>query len=627
MARLSRRSQRARDLASAFALTWKAGPALLAGQVVVAVLAGLAPVLAAWLLRAILDDLAAGASHRLGAMLLLGAAVGVAGGATALLPNVAQYLSAQGGRVTARRATETLFAAVTALAGLRRLEDPAFRDRLRVAQQAGSSGPGQIVSGGLDALQSALTLAGFLGTLVVVSPVLAAVMIAAAVPAVIVRRAAARRQVAVIMGISHAQRRQFFYANLLVDLAAAKEIRLFGLGGFFRGLMLGELRDIQRASQQADRQVLRANLCLTALGAVITIAGLMWAVDAAATGRLTVGDVSVLVAALLSGESALEMIISQIALTYQALLMFESFRSVLAEQPDLAVAAHPLPVPPMRNGIEVDDVWFRYGPDEPWILRGVTCFIPRGHALAIVGRNGAGKSTLVKLLCRFYDPDRGRILWDGVDLRELDPTAFRDRISVVFQDYMNYELSASANIEVGDLGQAGQRDAIEAAARRAGVHDALVALPRGYQTMLTRAFFEDPGDDNPQAGVLLSGGQWQRVALARSFLRTGRDLIILDEPSSGLDAEAEHEIHASLAQKRHGSSAVLISHRLNTVRDADHIIVLSDGVISEQGSHDALMARSGIYARLFSLQARGYALDMGAPEADAVQASTAGERQ
>ena len=217
----------------------------------------------------------------------------------------------------------------------------------------------------------------------------------------------------------------------------------------------------------------------------------------------------------------------------------------------------------MRRGIELDDVWFRYG------------------------------------------PDRGRILWDGTDLRDMDPARLRQRVSAVFQDYMACELSAADNIAVGDLTRAGDGHAMHAAARRAGVHDMVAGLPHGYRTLLTQTYFDLADKENPQTGVLLSGGQWQRVALARAFVRGGRDLMILDEPNAGLDAEAE--IHARLMASRQGHTTVLISHRLNAIRDADHIVVLSGGVIAEQGDHDALMAAAGTYARLFSLQARGYA--------------------
>jgi len=183
-------------------------------------------------------------------------------------------------------------------------------------------------------------------------------------------------------------------------------------------------------------------------------------------------------------------------------------------------------------------------------------------------------------------------------------------MSVVFQDYMAYELSAADNIGVGDLTLAREDTRLHAAAEQAGIHDTLAGLPKGYRTLLSRTYFDLADKDNPQTGVLLSGGQWQRLALARAFLRGGRDLMIMDEPSAGLDVDAEHEIHTRLSETRRGRATVLISHRLNTVRDADHIMVLSEGVISEQGDHDALIASGGIYARLFSLQARGYELDL-----------------
>ena len=179
-------------------------------------------------------------------------------------------------------------------------------------------------------------------------------------------------------------------------------------------------------------------------------------------------------------------------------------------------------------------------------------------------------------------------MWDGTDLRDIDPAELRERLSVVFQDYATYELTAAENIAVGDLSLASQHDLLHAAARQAGIHDTLTGLPKGYQTLLTRTYFDQTDKENPETGVLLSGGQFQRVALARAYLRGGRDLMIMDEPSSGLDAEAEHDLHRRLGHRR-DQTTVLISHRLNAIRDADHIVVLSGGVISEQGGHDALV--------------------------------------
>jgi ATP-binding cassette, subfamily B, bacterial len=594
-----------RALRAAAALPWRAHRGVLLAQLLIMTATGLAPVAAAWLLRAVLDALTAHGRHAV--LLTLVVALAAAGGIQEVLPALGQYLAAQVGRAIERLTTAELFAAVGRLAGLRRMEDPAFLDQLNAAQRVGMSGALQAVTSTVSAVQAALTVTGFLAVLLAFSPAMALVVLAATVPGLLAEASVARRRAAMLERISHAARRQYFYANLLSGSAATKELRLFGLGAFFRGRMLAELRDVQKSSERVDRRQAVIYGMLATLSALIAGAGLWWAVSAAARGRLTVGDVSVFVAALGATATALSGIISNAALTYQSVLMFRSYTAVLAEGPDLSQPAHPAPAPPLRRGIEFEDVWFRYGPDRGWALRGVSLHLPHGQAVALVGRNGAGKSTLVKLMCRLYDPDRGRILWDGVDLRDMDLAGLRDRISVVFQDYMCYELSARDNIAVGDLAQAGADQRLAAAARRAGIHDVIAALPRSYDTLLTRTYFDLADKENPQTGVLLSGGQWQRVALARAFLRGGRDLVILDEPSSGLDAEAEYEIHAGLRAHRAGHTTMLISHRLNAVRDADTIVVLSGGQVIETGDHDTLLARDGTYARLFTLQAKGFA--------------------
>jgi ATP-binding cassette, subfamily B, bacterial len=595
----------------AVALAWRAHRVALAGELILAVLAGLTPVVAAGLLRLIVDGIASGGLHaHAGAhhahVVPLIAGLAVVGLLSTALPTLGQYLAAQAGRALQRNTLAELYTAVGSQSGLRRLESPDFQDRLRLAQQAGATGPGQVISSAIGVGESALTMGGFLVALAWISPVMALIVVAAAIPAVFAERAVARRRMAMITGTSHAQRRQLFYSSLLSELPAAKEIRLFDLGRFFRGRMLAELRAVQQAGQQVDRRALVTDSVLAALYSVIAAAGLWWAVLAAVAGKLTAGDVTMFVAALGAVSGALMSIIMNAAMAYQAMLMFTCYQDILTEAPDMELAAEPVPAMPLNRGIELQDAWFRYGPDTQWILRGVSCFLPYGQVVALVGHNGAGKSTLVKLLCRLYDPDRGRILWDGVDLRDLDLAALRGRISAVFQDYMRYELSVAENIAVGDLSKAGNEQDLVSAASRAGLHDSIVALPRQYQTLLSRGFWDTGDSADPQAGVLLSGGQWQRLAVARAFLRGGRDLAILDEPSSGLDAEAEHELHESLRADRAGRATVLISHRLNTVRTADKIVVLQQGVICEQGDHNALMARGGQYAKLFNLQAEGY---------------------
>ncbi len=604
-----RASGTAASLRAAVTLPWRTQRGTFLGQVLIAVLTGLAPVLAAWLMRAVLDSLTGSGSQS--GLLTLVVVLAVAGGLQAVIPYLGQYLAAQSGRAIERHVTVELFTAVGRLPGLRNLEDPGYLDRLNTAQRAGMSGPGQIFTGMTGAVQSALTLSGFLAVLFVLNPVMALIVMAATIPGIFAEFGIARQRAAMFTGLSQSERRQYFYASLLSTSAAAKEIRLFGLGPFFRQRMLGELGTIQHANQAADRRQAMVYSLLAMLSALVAGAGLWWAVSAAARGRMTIGDVSIFIASLAAVATSLNAIITSTAMTFQTALTFGSYQDIVHGTPDLPLSAEPVPAPPLQHGIEFEDVWFRYGPDRPWVLRGVSFVVPSGQTVALVGRNGAGKSTLVKLLCRFYDPDRGRIRWDGVDLRDLDLAGLRDRISTVFQDYMSYDLTARENIAVGDLSLSRRDEAVTDAARQAGLHQVLTTLPKGYDTLLTRSYFDLADKADPQTGVFLSGGQWQRIALARALLRGGRDLMILDEPSSGLDAEAEHEIHTRLHARRDGYTTVLISHRLNAIRDADRILVLVDGMLAEQGSHAALMARAGTYARLFSLQARGFA-DVGA---------------
>jgi len=539
---------------------------------------------------------------------IVGLAVGlaVAGVLAATLPHLLRHVEAEWQRAVAVRAQVDLYEAVNRLPGLGRLEDPAFRDHLNLADDAGRSSPIAVAGGGLDLLRGAVTVVGFAATLALLNPWMVGVLALAALPTARAELRLSRRRAAMMWQLSPVERRQFFYAELLVGLAAAKEIRLFNLGDLFGLRMLRELRAINSANRRMDRRELLVQAALAVAGALTAGVGLVWAIHAARAGRLSLGDVTMFIAAVAGVQGAVAGGISQFSGAHQALLRFTHYQKVLRTVPDLALAALPRPVSELRDGIEFRDVWFRYSEEHPWVLRGVDLTIPRGHTVALVGLNGAGKSTLVKLLARFYDPSRGSISWDAVDLRELDVAGLRDRIGATFQDFMSYDLSAAENIGVGDVGALDDRPAIVTAARRAGAHDVVSGLPHGYETHLTR-MFSDPSDrDDVSTGVLLSGGQWQRLALARSFLRAERDLLILDEPSAGLDAEAEADLHRRLRELRQGRTTLLISHRLGTVRDADHIVVLRDGVVVEQGSHEELLATPGPYSRLFNLQAAGY---------------------
>ncbi|MGW0218121.1 ABC transporter ATP-binding protein [Micromonospora chokoriensis] len=602
----------ARHARAALGLTWRAAPGGTAADLLFAVLAGLIPVLVAALTKLVLDRLTGGGSVGV-PLTVLAAGLAVAAALGTVLPHLRTYVAAERSRAVSRLVRRRLYDAVQRLVGLVRLEDPEFQDRLQAAQQTGHLGPTQLTGNTFGAVQSGLAMTGFLGVLVVLNPLIAALVLLAALPTLWMQLRLNRARAAMVLRMEHFQRRDLFFAQLLVGVQAAKEVRLFGLGRFFGDRMLDELRALHRVEQRLDRREVRAQAVLGLLGAAVAGVGVVYTVSVARAGGLTPGDVVIFLAAVPGVQGALGSLVVQLGAIHQALLLFDHYDQVAHVESDLPVPVTPRPVPPLTEGIELRDVWFRYSPEHQWVLRGVDLHLRAGATTALVGLNGAGKSTLVKLLCRFYDPERGSIRWDGVDVREFDPAQLRERLGAVFQDFMPYDLSAAENIALGDLSARDDPERLRVAARYAGIDDALTALPRGYDTLLTRIFFDGPDRDDPQAGVVLSGGQWQRVALARGFLRAERDLLILDEPSSGLDAEAEHDLHRRLGELRRGRTSLLISHRLNAVRDADTIVVLDDGRVVERGEHAELLAAAGRYARLFNLQARGYREDAPAP--------------
>jgi ATP-binding cassette subfamily B protein len=596
--------RRGAALTAAAGLAWSSGRGRLILRVALSLVAGALPVAIAWLMKIVLDRLAAGSQSLVVPVVLLAAAGVVA----AFLPHVLQYVEAQVQRSIDLTARRRLYAAVARMPGLRRLEDPVFQDRLALAGETGATGPSEVVTSALAAAQASVVLIGFVATLGVLNPWMLLPIALAGAIALDGQLRLGRYRARLYGELGHATRREMFYAQLLNSTSAAKEVRLYGLGGLFAGRMVAELGWANARRRRMDRRELLVQGLHAVAGAGVAGGGLAWAVHAARAGQLTIGDVSVFVVALAGVQSGLAVLIGSVGQLHEALLLFGHYRHVVTAEPDLAVPAAeagPAVVRPLARGVEFRDVWFRYGDDLPWVLRGVTLTVPAGQAVALVGPNGCGKSTLVKLLCRFYDPDAGAVLWDGVDIRDLPPDELRRRIGTVFQDYMCYELSAADNIALGDPTALDDRSRVEAAARRAGIHTALAALPRGYDTMLSRAF-DNPLYDDPGTGVMLSGGQWQRVALARALVRDRADLLVLDEPHAGLDAEAEHEMRQQMTALRAGRTSLLISHRLSTVRDADEIVVLADGVVAERGSHDDLMAGGGRYTRLFRLQAAGY---------------------
>jgi ATP-binding cassette, subfamily B, bacterial len=615
------------NLLRALGLPWRCAPRLAAFQLLETVSAGLVPVAAADLTAALIDGLTA-ARHDRNAIALTVAVIGVTA-----LGALLQYINLYAGKELARRISlrtqQELFGAVAAIDDLAELEDPGFHNQVRLAQQAASGGPQQLVGGVLAIAQGSITTVGFLLSCLTFAPASTALLVASAAPGILAQWRLTRSRARAIEASAPYSRRQLFYTLLLVDLRAAKEIRLFGLGPRLLRRLRAETEQAQQLDRSVDRATLRADGSLSLFTAVASGVALILVVANIADGRTPVGELAVLIAALAGVQGGIAGIFGQVANLSQTIQLFSHYtclvdrsrrpaaRAGAAAQQRATVSAI-TPGGQDRTGIRFESVWFRYHDEAPWVLRDLSLLLPPDSVVGLVGLNGAGKSTMAKLLCGLYQPTRGRITWDGADIRELPVTELRTRVSAVFQDFMTYDLSAHDNIALGsrDPGAGGAtqagfgagREAVTAAASAAGLHELLTALPAGYDSMLSRIFADDgpPGPSRDLRGVQLSGGQWQRVALARAAMRPDARLFILDEPSAGLDPLAEADQRDQLHALLTGKIGLLIGHRLDGIRRADLIVVLRDGSIAEQGSHDALMRSDGEYARLFRTQAQGF---------------------
>ena len=477
-------------------------------------------------------------------------------------------------------------------------EDPASYDLLRRAQNDSINRPVLMIATAFGLLQTLLTLVTMIALLFGVSWILAAVVIISPIPAFIADTRYGWRGYNIARWGSRLLRRMNYMVNLVTTDSFAKEVKLFGLGHYFierYRLIASAFYDTQRS------QVVRRYMTGFALGNISTlvtsITYLYIALQAIA-GRLSLGALTAYTQAAVQVQNSIQSVLSGFSGMYEHNLYLNNLVELMAKEPSMPVAAQPVPVPqPLRGEIRFENVTFAYPGSETLALDNVSFTVKAGETLAVVGRNGAGKTTLFKLICRLYDPSQGRILIDGVDLRDFDPAELRRQIGAMFQDYVDYQATAAENIGLGSLPDIANRDAVVSASKQAGSDELIAKLPAGYDTALGKWF---------DAGVNLSGGEWQKVALARAFMREDSRILLLDEPTSALDAQAEFDLFERLQSLTHGRTAVYISHRFSTVRRADRIIFLEHGRLVEEGTHEELMRLNGRYAKLFRMQAAAY---------------------
>ena len=475
-------------------------------------------------------------------------------------------------------------------------EDPVFYDKLERARRQTTARLGMLA--GLATMgQQAITLLSLSAAIVSFSPWFLVLLLAAMIPSFLGEARFAMLAYSVLYRWTP-ERRELDYLRLLgASNQSAKEVKIFGLGPH----LIERSRSLFERFYNENRSLAVRRAVFGGLLNLLPFAGYYVAYIVillrTLAGILTVGDLTFLAGAFMRSRLLIESLFSSVNNIAEQALYVKDLFDFFETEPAIASPANALPAPrPIRSGFEFRNVSFAYPGSAHRVLTNVTFRLDANERLALIGENGAGKTTLVKLLARLYDPTEGAILLDGVDLREYDVDGLRREIGVIFQDYIRYDMLVRDNIGFGRIEDLANQDRIEHSAHKSLAAAVIAQLPNAYQQMLGRRF-ED--------GVDLSTGQWQKIALARAYMRDAQ-VLILDEPTASLDARAEYEVFRRFADLTRDRIAILISHRFSTVRMADRILVLADGEILEQGTHQQLVALGGRYAELFELQAAGY---------------------
>jgi len=485
-------------------------------------------------------------------------------------------------------------------------ENPEFYDKMRQAANQSSYQPVSMISQTFDLGRTVVTLLSLIFLLLHLAWWLAIVALIVPIPAFFSSTRYGWRGYQLMRRQSPERRLMAYFVTLMTTDTYNKEVKLFNLGEFF----IGRFWDLATSLYKQDKKLLvrrySINFGWSGLTVVANSAIYLYVALQTILGRISLGGLTLYTQTAVQVGQNFQGLLNGISSTYENTLYVNTLFEFLEYQPQIVSPPSSQPIDPKKEieglDIEFRDVSFTYpgkDPETQAALKHVSFTIHAGEAVALVGRNGAGKTTLVKLLTRLYDPDEGEILVGGRDIKEYDLKELRDQVGVIFQDYVNYYMTAHENIGVGRVDKIEQRELVMSAAGKSGADNVIERLPQGYDTMLGR-WFKDLKDSTQ-----LSGGEWQKIALARAFMRDAR-ILVLDEPTSALDAQAEHEVFTRFRLLTEGKTAVFISHRFSTVRLADRIFVIENGSIIESGSHYELIALNGRYAELFNLQAEAY---------------------
>ncbi|MDR5899113.1 ABC transporter ATP-binding protein [Halomonas vilamensis] len=589
----------------ALSLVWQTSPAMMLGLALCTLVAGVLPAVATWVGQLIVDGVvSAMETYRTAEepdlwdtiTPVLGW-VALEGGIIALIALAQRGLSAQQSllRALLGQKVNVMILEKAGTLSLGQFEDSELYDKLTRARREASTRPLGLVNKTFSLLQNAISLTSFGVLLVQFSPWALLILVAGALPVFISEAKFSGDAFRLFRWRSPQTRMQMYLETVLAREDSIKEVKLFGLESLF----LQRYRDIfTRLFSEERLLTLRREswgFILGLLGTLTFYAAYGWVVVETITGALTLGQMTMYLMVFKQGQAALSASLTAISGMYEDNLYLSNLYEYLEQPTDVEHGTLTQGEVP-GDGLRFEGVSFAY-PGGEEVLHNISLHLKPGQSLALVGENGSGKTTLIKLLTRLYQPTQGRILLDGSDLRDWDAETLRQRIGVIFQDFVRYQLQVGENLGVGDMHAFDDEQRWQSAAHQGMADDFIHRMPKGYRTQLGRWF---------KNGQELSGGQWQKIALSRAYMRENADILVLDEPTAAMDAAAEAEVFARFREHSRDKMTILISHRFSTVRSAEDIVVIDQGHIIEHGTHEALLAQNGRYATLFHLQAKGY---------------------
>ncbi len=589
------------SLERALFLVWQSAPVWTLISAFLVVVQGSLPLASLYIMKLIVDSVTVGvASSNKEAtfghiMLLISLAAGVAF-FTVLNRTILNVVSVAQAGIVSDHILDLLQVKSTEV-DLEYYENPKYYDTLHRAQNDAPFRPTRIVNNLFQIGQSSMSLVIVFGLIASFSWIVATALMITVVPVVIVRLMYSNRMYEWQRACTAKERKAWYFNWLLTTDSHAKEIRLFDLGPLFMKWYQNIRKELRTERLFMTARQSAADLVVQTFSVVAIFCSYVFIALRAFQGNITIGDLVMYFGALQQGYSYLSSLVNSFADLYEDNLFMTTLYEFSDLKPSLRESPNPIPVPKkIKAGISFEHVGFSYPGQGTRVLRDINLHITAGKIIALVGNNGSGKTTLIKLLCRFYDPTDGRITLDGIELRDVQISDLRKEISVIFQDYTHYNLTARENIWLGNVDMSNDVEKIESAAESSGANRIIDQLDNGYETILGK-LFED--------GTELSIGEWQKIALARAFFRDSQ-VIVLDEPTSSLDPKAEDEVFKKFRQLAAGRTAIIISHKLSTVKMADCIYFMKEGSILENGTHEELMTLDGEYAQLFKIQSKHY---------------------